>query len=220
MGRPIGQRFGLIADGFYNSEEEIDALPSGFTDRPKLGDIKYRDINGDGKTDNYDVVPVGRTQVPEVIYGFSVGGNWRNFDFELFFQGATNSDIYVNGYGYWEFQGISGAMHHHLGRWTPENKEHATYPSLSPSTSEQNHRFSTFWLKDGSYLRLKNVQIGYTLPQRISKKVGMSNLRFYVTATNLFTLSEFKEYDPESNDGDGSAYPVMKYFGGGVSLKF
>ena len=71
----------------------------------------------------------------------------------------------------------------------------------------------TFWLKDGSYLRLKNIQIGYTLPQRISKKVGMSNLRFYVTATNLFTFSE-------SNDGDGSAYPVMKYFGGGVSLKF
>lgn len=220
VGRPIGQRFGLIADGFYNTEEEIDALPSGFTDRPKLGDIKYRDINGDGKTDNYDVVPIGRTQVPEIIYGFTVGGNWRNLDFELFFQGATNSDIYVNGYGYWEFQGISGAMHHHLGRWTPENKEHATYPSLSPSTSEQNHRFSTFWLKDGSYLRLKNIQIGYTLPQRISKKVGMSNLRFYVTATNLFTFSEFKEYDPESNDGDGSAYPVMKYFGGGVSLKF
>lgn len=220
IGRPIGQRFGLICDGFYNTEEEIDALPSGFTERPKLGDLKYRDINGDGKTDNYDVMPVGRTQVPEIMYGFTLGGSWRSIDFELFFQGAANSDIYVNGYGYWEFQGISGAMRHHLGRWTPENREHATYPSLSPATSEQNHRFSTFWLKDGSYLRLKNVQIGYTLPQRISRKIGMSNLRFYVTATNLFTFSRFKEYDPESNDGDGSAYPVMKYFGGGVSLKF
>ena len=126
----------------------------------------------------------------------------------------------MNGYGYWEFQGISGAMRHHLGRWTPENKENATYPSLSPSTSEQNHRFSTFWLKDGSYLRLKNVQLGYTLPQRISKKFGMSNLRFYVTATNLFTISEFKEYDPESNDGDGSAYPQMSQYSMGLSIKF
>ncbi len=220
IGTPIGQRFGLICDGFYNSYEEIAALPSGFSSNLKPGDLKYRDVNGDGRTDSYDLYPIGSTGLPEIFYGFTLGGEWKGLDFSIFFQGAANSDIYVNGYGYWEFVNQSGVMEHHLGRWTPENKDHATYPSLSPASSEQNHRLSTFWLKNGAYLRLKNVQIGYSLPQRWVKKIGMSNLRIYLSGTNLLTFSEFKEYDPESNDGDGSAYPQMSQYSMGLSIKF
>lgn len=220
VGRPVGQRYGLICDGFYNTQEEIDALPSGFTSNLKLGDLKYKDMNGDGITDKYDIVPIGRTQLPEIFYGITLGGEWKNFDMQLFFQGAARSDIYVNGYGYWEFTNQSSVLQHHLGRWTEDNKENATYPSLSPATSEQNHRLSTFWLKDGAYLRLKNVQVGYTLPTKWTKKAQINAIRFYVGGTNLLTFSSFKTYDPESSDGDGSRYPLMKQVNAGVSLKF
>ena len=220
VGRPIGQRFGLICDGFYNTQAEIDALPSMFSSNLKLGDLKYRDVNGDGKIDGYDICPIGKTSVPEIFYGFTLGMDWKGIDASVFFQGAANSDIYVNGYGYWEFTNTSGVLKHHLGRWTEDNKENATYPSLSPSTSKQNHRLSTFWLKNGAYLRLKTAQIGYTLPSRLLKRAKINKLRFYVGGTNLLTFSEFKTYDPESSDGDGTAYPQMKQYNFGVSITF
>ncbi|MDD6253841.1 MAG: TonB-dependent receptor [Bacteroidales bacterium] len=220
VGRPVGQRYGLICDGFYNSYEEIEALPSGFTSNLKLGDLKYRDVNGDGVTDQYDIVPIGKTQLPEIFYGFTIGAEWKGIDLQVFFQGAAESDIYVNGYGFWEFTSQSSVMEHHLGRWTEDNKENATYPSLSPAKSDQNHRLSTFWLKDGSYLRLKNAQIGYTLPKSLTMKVKMQAVRFYIGGTNLLTFSSFKIYDPESSDGDGSRYPLMRQFNAGVNIKF
>ena len=201
IGRKVNQRFGMIVDGFYNTQEEIDALPSRFSSNLKLGDLKYRDINGDGVIDSYDVTAIGKTRLPEIMYGFTLGGEWKGIDCQIFFQGAAITDLYVNGYGYWEFTNTGSVMKHHLGRWTPENKDHATYPSLSPTTSKQNHRLSTFWLKNGNYLRLKNVQIGYTLPSNWMKKAKITSARIYVSGTNLLTFAGFKEYDPESSDG-------------------
>ena len=220
VGRPVGQRYGLICDGFYNSQEEIEALPSGFTSNLKLGDLKYRDMNGDGVTDQYDIVPIGKTQLPELFYGITLGAECKGVDVSVFFQGAAMCDIYVNGYGYWEFTSQSSVMEHHLGRWTEDNKANATYPSLSPAKSEQNHRLSTFWLKDASYLRLKNAQIGYTFPAKWTKKAKINALRIYVGGSNLLTFSPFKTYDPEASDGDGSRYPLMRQFNAGVNIKF
>ena len=210
----------MIVDGFYNTQEEIDALPSSFSSNLKLGDLKYRDINGDGMIDSYDVAPIGKTRLPEIMYGLTLGGNWKGIDWQLFFQGAAITDLYVNGYGYWEFTNTGSVMKHHLGRWTPENKEHATYPSLSPTTSKQNHRLSTFWLKNGNYLRLKNMQIGYTLPSVWTKKAKITSARIYVSGTNLLTFAGFKEYDPESNDGGNTSYPQMRNYSVGLNLKF
>lgn len=218
--KPIEQRYGLICDGFYNTQEEIDALPSSFSNNLKLGDLKYRDINGDGVIDSYDVYPIGGTKMPDFMYGLTIGGEWNGFDFQIFFQGATGADIYANGAGYWEFTNTGSVMKHHLGRWTPDNMENATYPSLSPMTSEQNHRLSTFWLKSGDYLRLKNLQIGYTLPRKLMSKLGVSSLRVFASGTNLLTFTKFKEYDPESDDGDGTKYPQMILINGGFSLNF
>jgi len=218
--RPIAQRYGYICDGFYNTQEEIDALPSALTSNLKLGDLKYRDINGDGIIDSYDQYPIGRPRLPEMMYGITLGAEWKGFDLELFFQGSANSMISVSGYGYWEFTNLGSVKEHHLGRWTPENKEKATYPSLSPTTSEQNHVNSTFWLKNGSFFRFKNFQLGYSLPKSILSKVNLSNVRFYISATNVFTLSEFKEYDPETSDGAGGSYPQLRQFNAGVSLNF
>ena len=220
VGRPVGQRYGLICDGFYNSQEEIEALPSGFTSNLKLGDLKYRDMNGDGVTDQYDIVPIGKTQLPELFYGITLGVECKGVDASVFFQGAAMCDIYVNGYGYWEFTSQSSVMEHHLGRWTEDNKANATYPSLSPAKSDQNHRLSTFWLKDASYLRLKNAQIGYTFPAKWTKKAKINALRIYVGGSNLLTFSPFKTYDPEASDGDGSRYPLMRQFNAGVNIKF
>lgn len=220
IGRKVNQRFGMIVDGFYNTQEEIDALPSSFSSNLKLGDLKYRDINGDGMIDSYDVAPIGKTRLPEIMYGLTLGGNWKGIDWQLFFQGAAITDLYVNGYGYWEFTNTGSVMKHHLGRWTPENKEHATYPSLSPTTSKQNHRLSTFWLKNGNYLRLKNVQIGYTLPSVWTKKAKITSARIYISGTNLLTFAGFKEYDPESNDGGNTSYPQMRNYSVGLNLKF
>lgn len=220
IGRKVNQRFGLIADGFYNTQEEIDALPSQFSSDLKLGDLKYRDINEDGVIDSYDVTAIGNTRLPEVMYGFTFGGEWKGIDCQVFFQGAAITDLYVNGFGYWEFTNSATVMKHHLGRWTQENKEHATYPSLSPNTSKQNHRLSTFWLKNADYLRLKNVQIGYTLPSLWTKKVRITSARIYVSGTNLLTFAGFKEYDPESNDGGNTSYPQMRNYSVGLNLKF
>ena len=220
IGRKVNQRFGMIVDGFYNTQEEIDALPSRFSSNLKLGDLKYRDINGDGVIDSYDVTAIGKTRLPEIMYGFTLGGEWRGIDCQIFFQGAAITDLYVNGYGYWEFTNTGSVMKHHLGRWTPENKDHATYPSLSPTTSKQNHRLSTFWLKNGNYLRLKNVQIGYTLPSNWMKKAKITSARIYVSGTNLLTFACFKEYDPESSDGGNTSYPQMRNYSVGLNLKF
>ena len=220
IGRKVNQRFGMIVDGFYNTQEEIDALPSRFSSNLKLGDLKYRDINGDGVIDSYDVTAIGKTRLPEIMYGFTLGGEWKGIDCQIFFQGAAITDLYVNGYGYWEFTNTGSVMKHHLGRWTPENKDHATYPSLSPTTSKQNHRLSTFWLKNGNYLRLKNVQIGYTLPSNWMKKAKITSARIYVSGTNLLTFAGFKEYDPESSDGGNTSYPQMRNYSVGLNLKF
>ena len=220
IGRKVNQRFGMIVDGFYNTQEEIDALPSRFSSNLKLGDLKYRDINGDGVIDSYDVTAIGKTRLPEIMYGFTLGGEWKGIDCQIFFQGAAITDLYVNGYGYWEFTNTGSVMKHHLGRWTPENKDHATYPSLSPTTSKQNHRLSTFWLKNGNYLRLKNVQIGYTLPSNWMKKAKITSARIYVSGTNLLTFAGFKEYDPESSDGGDTSYPQMRNYSVGLNLKF
>lgn len=220
IGQPIGQRYGLICDGFYNTQEEIDALPSSYSNNLKLGDLKYRDVNGDGVIDSYDEYPIGKPKNPDLMYGFVLGGDWNGFDWQVFFQGAAGFDVYANGAGYWEFTNTGSVMKHHLGRWTPENRENATYPSLSPMTSEQNHRLSTFWLKNGDYLRLKNLQIGYTIPNNLSSRLGIKNLRVFASGTNLLTFSKFKEYDPESDDGDGTKYPQMIMINGGFSLNF
>ena len=220
IGRKVGQRFGMITDGFYNTQEEIAALPSRFSSNLKLGDLKYRDINDDGVIDSYDVAPIGKTRLPEIMYGFTFGGSWKGVDWQIFFQGAAITDLYVNGYGYWEFTNTGSVMKHHLGRWTPDNKENATYPSLSPTTSKQNHRLSTFWLKNGNYLRLKNMQIGYTLPTSWTKKARIASARIYVSGTNLLTFAGFKEYDPESNDGGNTSYPQMRNYSVGLNLKF
>lgn len=221
-GRPVGQAFGYIADGLFQNTQEISnsALPVGITPQP--GDIKYRDLNGDGIIDENDMTAIGNTK-PQLIYGLNLGGSWKGFDFSALFQGMGNRTVYMSGNSYLAFQsfGLDQAYEHHLNRWTPENAANATYPRLSIGYNANNQQSSSYWMKPAGYLRLKSVELGYSLPVSAVKRIRLSGARFFVNGYNLFTSSALKGMDPEmSTNSFISAYPIQKLITAGVNIKF
>jgi TonB-linked SusC/RagA family outer membrane protein len=226
-GRPIGTIFGFVADGFYDSKEEIANSPYDANGRDiQPGDLKYKDISGpndapDGIINEYDKVAIGNN-LPDFTYGLSLGFSYKNFDFSLLFQGATGASVSIENMlrladGANSIVGSANGkpMPIHQGRWTYYDAEgnkvedpnelialnrNASYPRLLTGNN-QNNAESTFWLRSANYLRLKNVEIGYYLPKSWVNKAGISNIRFYFTSQNVFTWSGLKEYqiDPESS---------------------
>lgn len=232
-GRRLGQFFGLVSDGFYNSWEEINALDrptsSWSSDKLQPGDIKYKDINKDGIIDIYDAVPIGYSTTPEIIYGFSLGFNWKGFDLSALFQGADNVSVKYGGRTLWPFiNSHESAKELIKERWTPEryaNGEKITFPrlSLSPSQdSDNNYRPSDFWIRDASYLRLKNLEIGYTFGRKIVKPLGIQSVRLYVSGSNLITWTDVIDLDPEAptNNGNNYTYPLQKIYNIGLNINF
>ena len=233
-GKPIGQQTGLIALGLFQSQEEIDNSPttSGLV---RVGDIKYKDVNGDGRIDENDYVPIGRTWLPEITYGFGTSVQWRNFDFSVFFQGVGNVTMFLDGPAVMPFSTgdphMSGFYKDVYERmWTVDDPNpNAEFPRVSETKSVNNHQYrSTFWQRDVSYLRLKNATIGYSLPERFLRKIHISKARFYLSGFNLLTISKFKLFDPEvgngiaSSDGryGGNAYPPSRIYSLGLNLTF
>jgi hypothetical protein len=214
---PVGQNFGLVADGFYNTKDELDNLPAldGYT--PVLGDIKYKDLNNDGVINVFDERAIGSTK-PQVYYGVNMGLSWKGFDLSMVWQGVMNRYIFLTGNNTYEFQnsGKGQAMEHHLGRWTPATAATATYPRLTVGTNVNNHRNSTFWLKDAKYLRLKNLELGYTLPQDWVRHTRLSSIRAFANAYNLLTFTPLDRVDPESYQG---AYPNQRIYNFGVNIQ-
>ncbi|MCJ8164300.1 TonB-dependent receptor [Pontibacter sp. E15-1] len=226
-GHSVGQYWGLINKGFYNTEEELENAPaSAFTPELKLGDIKYEDQNGDGIIDQYDEVPIGYSRLPQIIYGASFGGDFKGFEFSILFQGSDKASTYIDEMGAWAFDtDWRNATTRHLERWTPARYaagETITYPrvELSPTQGNHNYRPSDFWLQDASYLRLKNVEVAYRFQGGILNKVGTRSLRVFANGNNLITWSKMKTYDPEAPAGRGQFYPQMKVYNAGVSLQF
>ena len=187
------------------------------------GDIKYKDVNGDGLINNDDRVAIGSTRVPNLVYGLCMSMRWTNFDFNIHFQGSGKSSYFLNGPGVYPFSegdwgNILTAVSDPANRWisrtisgdeSTENTN-AMFPRLSYGGNSNNYRESTFWLRDGSYLRLKTLELGYSIPQRISSKLNMNNVRFYLIGNNLFLWDKLKIWDPELGSGNGMAYPPMK----------
>lgn len=234
-GRRLSQFFGLVSDGFYNSWEEINALdrPVSAWNSNKLqpGDIKYVDINKDGAIDMYDEVPIGYSPTPEIIYGFSFGFNWKGFDMSALFQGADNVSIKYFGRSLWPFiNSHESAKELIKERWTPERYaagEIISFPrlSLSPSKdTDNNYRDSDFWIRDASYLRLKNVEIGYTFSRKMVKPLGVQSIRLFVSGSNLFTWSDVIDLDPEAPSRAGNVeintYPLQKIYNVGLNINF
>ena len=217
------QTFGLVAAGLFRDQADIDAWPKQSFGDVEPGDIKYLDLNGDGVVDSYDVKPIGYTSIPEIVYGFGFSLQWKAFDFSAFFQGVghvsfstlTNQTLGFNARNSREANLFSDVYDNY---WTPERLD-AKYPRLYIGTNNNNNQTSTFWMANGRYMRLKNLEIGYTLPKRISQKMAMQNMRVYLSGVNLFTFSPFKLWDPDLQTG-ATNYPNNRIINIGLTIGF
>ena len=233
VGRPLGAVMVWTADGLYRSEEEIDDS-AWYGTRPCVGDIKYVDINGDGKIDGDDKGFIGRTNRPELTYGLNLNFAWNGIDFNAQFTGGSLFDVSLTGTYY------NGYDDNTI--WTQTFKENAnsplflvenaysiynpdgTFPRLTLGATGHggdNGLASTFWLRDGTYVRLKSAQLGYTIPQKWTEKVNIETLRFFVEGQNIFTIDGLPQgIDPESPGVNNGYYPQQRLLMGGITLTF
>ena len=218
-GHPINSYYGLISEGFFQTDDEIANSPTQFTSL-KPGDVKFKDLSGpngvpDGKIDEtYDRTIIG-DPFPKLIYSFNLGGSYRGFDLYCFFQGISGVDRY-----FWYNNETAGNFTKAvLNYWTIDNPD-AVYPRFGNQTN--NNKNSTLWVKDASYLRLKNLELGYTLPQSLIKKVSLDKMRIYLSGTNLLTFSKVVDFDPEKIVADerNRVYPQAKVYSIGLNITF
>ena len=219
----VDQARGLIAEGLFKDYDEIRQSPQQMFGEVAPGDIKYKDVNGDGRINDDDVVPIGATTRPNLVYGFGLSTSWKGIDFNVHFQGAGKSSFFINGYTVYPFsEGDWGnILTDVVGKyWSLGSNEnpHAEYPRLSFGGNNNNYRASTYWLRDGSYMRLKTLEIGYTLPKTFVNKLHIDNIRFYLMGTNLLTFSSFKLWDPEMGSSNGQKYPLSKTYTLGMTI--
>ncbi len=222
-GYPMQSLYGYVADGYIVPEDyDAEGNYKGATQIGNFGpgDIKYRDINGDGVINTSDQEIIGST-IPRYTFGMNLFAEYKGIDINMLFQGVGKADGYVWGHSIGAF--YEGGSMPEIGKdyWTPENRN-AQFPRLAFNNSN-NQQNSSFWVKDAAYLRLKNVQLGYTIPERFTSKIGVSNLRFYVSTDNVFTISKFwKYFDVESPvlSGYANFYPIMRTTTVGIDLRF
>lgn len=220
--RALGTNAVLIAEGLFASREEIDAWPRQSFSVSRPGDVKYRDVNGDGRIDAYDLVFVGFPRLPEMSFGFGGTVAYKWFDVSLYLTGAANSSLMMSGYGIWSFydgDGVNNVLREYYdNRWTPENLD-AKYPAIDRGNNPNNFLNSTVWMKNGNYLRLRNAEIGFNMPDGVTQRLRLKNLRLFVNGMNLYTWDHIKIIDPESNDGTGG-YPLQRSYNFGVQIDF
>lgn len=226
-GRPINGYYGYKTDGIFKSQEEIDGYAkqevAGKSYVTKPGDIKYVDVDGNGTVDSNDMTYLGNGNIPEIIYGINGSLSWKNLDFSFLLQGAARAQVYLKGGIIQPYFNQGNLPQLWVNEsWTEQNVN-ARYPRLAEST----HNFPTTdisavqtYLYDASYLRLKNIEIGYTFPSKWLKSASITGLRVYVNAQNLFTISDVPQIDPENTQQEGWTYPQMKAFNVGLTLQF
>jgi TonB-linked SusC/RagA family outer membrane protein len=220
---PIDQPGGLIAIGFFKDQKDIDNSPvQTFSTIVRPGDVKYRDVNGDAVINTYDRVFIGYPRTPEIMFGFGGTVAYKGLDISLFFTGATNTSIFLEGPSMYPFSDGLGTNNivreYYDNRWTPETPN-AKYPAVGDAYSPNNFQRSTVWLKDASYLRLRNAEIGYTIQQAVLNRLRLKGIRAFVNGTNLYTWDKLKFIDPESDDGTG-AYPIQRSVNVGIQVSF
>lgn len=233
-GRSLGTQWGLQAIGLFTEDDfapdgtlkfGIPAHEVGHATGVRPGDIRYKDMNGDGRVTDADEGYIGGTYDPQVVYGFGTNLAWKQFDMAFFFQGVGQTYQIIGGSSYFlpgSGQGLQGNVYsNYQDRWTLENpSQDVFWPRLSEQPNRHNYRASTWWLVDRSFCRLKTLEFGYTLPQKLTDRIYMRNVRFFVSGNNLFYLSSFKLWDPELNSGDGLRYPPMRSFMFGIDITF
>ncbi|MET6999918.1 TonB-dependent receptor [Chitinophaga defluvii] len=221
-GHPINQYFGYQSLGFFQSQDDIDKSATQFGGLIP-GDIKYADLNNDGQVNADDQTAIGKTDIPTHTMGFSMGLNYKSFDFSVLFQGAFGAYTVLQNFAAYEFYSNGKVSERHLGRWTPATAATATFPALHASDNTNNHVYSDFWMKRADYVRLKNFEIGYRLPKSWTDRVKIQGVRFYVNGQNLWTwMKDMKDFqfDPEAPSGDGTFYPQQKIYNFGATVTF
>ena len=230
-GRSINTLWGLQAERLFTEDDFINGELKPGIPKPELGtevrpgDIKYVDMNDDGVITEADEGYIGGTKDPRMVYGFGGNLNYKQWDFSFFFQGSADayrviggSDYFIPGSG----QGVLGNVYdNYTDCWTEKNpSQDVFWPRLSESTNTNNSRASTWWKKDMSFLRLKSIELGYSIPQSVTRKIHAKSIRFFVSGNNLFYLSKFKLWDPELDTVDGLKYPSMRSLMVGFDLNF
>ena len=232
-GRSIRQTWGYIAERLFVDDEDAANSPSqaAFGSQYGGGDIKYTDVNGDGVITNADMVPIGYPTSPEIIYGFGVSLGHKGFDFSVFFQGLGRESFWIDAtsaystkykkYGTAPFVNNGQLLKAYSdSHWSEDNRDiYALYPRYSAYENHNNTQVSTWWMRDGSFVRLKQMEFGYTLPQKLTNKIHIDNLRVYFQGNNLLCWSKFKLWDPELA-GEGFNYPIQRTFNIGVNVTF
>lgn len=231
-GHMVGQLFGLIDDGLYTKDDFDEngnlnpnlPKPTYGSGRPKPGDIKYIDLDGDGMISENDKTAIGGSFRPQIQYGFGFNARYRSVGIGIFFQGNAKVWQVLGGQNW--IPGSSGGAAGNIltnidDRWTEENpSQNVFWPRLSKALNEINTQSSTWWLRDMSYLRLRNVELSYDLPQRMIENIGIQKLQLFVRGSNLLTFSKFKLWDPELGTTDGLRYPLMKSLTAGFNINF
>ncbi len=230
VGMPINQTWGYVAERFFVDQKEVDNSPEQTFGEYTGGDIKYKDINGDDRISGLDRVPIGFPTAPEIVYGFGISTGYKGFDFSVFFQGLGNESFWVSPYYTAPFVDIDGtnsvSSNNQLLKvyadsyWSEEHRDvYALWPRLSENVMNNNAQTSTHFMQNGAFMRLKTLEIGYSLPLHVIAKAKLTQCRFYFNGINLYTFSNFNLWDPEMG-GNGLAYPIQMVLNGGVQLSF
>ncbi len=228
-GRPINQLYVVTVDRIVRDQADldyvqslVDANPAYFAtfQRPELGDFLYADANGDGVLDNDDRVEIGYGALPRLTYGLNLGAEWNGFDFAMFLQGVGDYKVYYNNQAFRFVTVMGQSLNKDItdNAWTPENPYASTYPVLRNNADGRNNIASDAFVHNAAYLRCKNIQLGYTVPQSITRKFFVEKLKVYCSIDNLFTITSFPGLDPEIAAGVG--YPSIRQYSVGLNVSF
>lgn len=221
-GNPINQPFVLEAIGFFKDQADISKSPTQLFGSVIPGDIKYKDQNGDGVIDNRDRKAFGYTALPQIFYGFNIGGDFRGFDFNITIQGAAKRTVslldnnmiipFLNG-------GVKPSPWVKENYWTSTRGDNAKFPRLTTIQNDNNYRPSTLWQRDGSFVRIQNLEVGYTISEKITRKAGMNAIRLFFSGNNLFTIDNINEINVDPEIMNTFVHPPLKSFNFGFTLK-
>lgn len=230
-GQKLSQEWGYIAERLFVDEADIANSPTqNFGSKVMAGDIKYKDIDGDDQITETDKVPIGYPTTPEITYGFGLSTGYKDWDFSVFFQGNARSSFWINPNAISPFidtddnsdVSSQNALLQVIAddHWSENNRNiYAFWPRLSNASVENNTQNSTWWMQDGTFMRLKSLEVGYTLPKELTRKFHLGNVRIYLSGTNLLTFSKFKLWDPEMG-GNGLGYPIQRVYNIGLNVNF
>lgn len=221
VGNSLSQEYGYIAERLFIDEEDVENSPYQNFGEYTAGDIKYTDVNRDGQITEADKVPIGYPTTPEIVYGFGFSLGVKGFDLSAFFQGLANESFWIDPVATAPFNNETQILKAYAdSHWSEEKRDiYALWPRLSSHAMNNNTQRSTWFMRDGSFLRLKQLELGYTLPKKLQDRLHTSTCRLYLSGTNLFTISKFGLWDVEMG-GNGLGYPIQRTFNIGLNISF